>query len=80
MSQDKITHNEVFSYRTSDIRQITIVANGGTAALYAIAGDGTAIAVPNGMVGEDAVITFIAAEGQPFKMSFTGNAEGWKTE
>ena len=72
----KVTNNEPFESSRDGFRQLTVVANGGTATLQAEAGDAW-VDVPDGVVSADGMITFHAVSGQSFRVALAGGAEAW---
>ena len=71
--------SEPFVGSRNGIRQITVVANGGTATLQALAGGktGTPVPVTNGIASADGIITFYAMSDQWYHVILAGSAEAW---
>ena len=74
----KVTSNEAFKASRDGLRQMTVVANGGTATLQAIAGSSW-VDVEDGVVSADGIITFHAVSDQQFRVTLASGAEAWLT-
>ena len=72
----KVTSNEPFSASRDGWRQLTVVANGGSATLTAEAGSSW-VPVTDGVVSTDGMITFYAVSDQVFRVTLAGGAEAW---
>ena len=74
----KLTSNEPFQASRNGIRQLSVIANGGSATLQAEAGSNW-ITVTDGVISADSLTTFHAVSGQRYRVTLAGSAVAWIT-
>lgn len=72
----KITSNEEFQASNDGLRQLVVVANGGSATLQAKGGSNW-VTVTDGVISADGITTFYAVSAQVFRVTLAGGAEAW---